>query len=102
MFEIRLTRKIYSQRWFVKEKSFCCTSVVAIHSLASQFPAMSNDNTCINCLKGNSKAKIDELRCSNRLNKERSTGMGIDPFLVPNWRFFKDKSVSVISPLRVK
>lgn len=43
------------------------------------------------------------MSCYNRLNKEKSTGMGIDPFLVPNWRFFiKDKSMSFISPLGVK
>lgn len=59
--EIRLTRKIYSKSLFVKEKSFCCSSVLVIHSLASQFPAMSNDNICVSGLKGISKAKIDEL-----------------------------------------
>lgn len=49
-------------------------------------------------LKRNSKAKIDELSFFNRLNKEKSKGMGIDYFLVSKWRFFiKGKFMSIIS-----
>lgn len=29
--KVGLAKKMYSQSWFVKEKSFCCPSVVQLH-----------------------------------------------------------------------
>jgi len=46
----RLAQKMYSKSWFVKKIFLLLSCGTVLHSLASQFPAMDDDNICANCL----------------------------------------------------